>query len=234
MVPLKPLFVSRRSAFTFVELLIASTMIAVLFVGLGAHLRGGLTVWQRTTAMGEALQRQRVASDRLERDLANALVFDARKDAYGGTTGQLPLPVFGDTTLSFFTVSPMGASGSPAIRFVTYACGEHGGTTGLWRTSQSVGAARARSPEPMPELLLPDCDALAFQYAYLPAPEAGQPGRQPLRELEWKSAWPDDADEPLRLPRLVEVSIEVAGRQARRVCALPSGAFGQSEPPPPL
>lgn len=82
----------------------------------------------------------------------------------------------------------------------------------------------------MPERLLPDCDALAFQYAYLPAPETGQPG--PLRELEWKPTWPDDADEPLRLPRLVEVSIEVAGRQARRVCALPSGAFGQSEPPP--
>jgi hypothetical protein len=202
-------------------------MIAVLFVGLGAHLRGGLTVWQRTTAMGEALQRQRVALDRLERDLANALVFDARKDAYGGTTGQLPLPAFGNTTLSFFTVSPMGASGPPAIRFVTYACGEHGGTTGLWRTSQSVGAARARSPEPAPERLLPDCDALAFQYAYLPAPET-EPG-----ELEWKPAWPDDADEPLRLPRLVEVSIEVAGRQARRVCAIPTGAFGQPPEPPP-
>ena len=212
--------------------MIAATMMSVLFVGLGSHLRGGLTVWHRATTMSDTLQYQRVAWDRLDRDLANALVFDTRTGAYGDTSGQLPLPSFGEAQLRFFTVSSSGARQPDSVRFVTYACDEHAGTTGLWRTSQPLGAARARSPEPAPELVLPDCAALAFQYAYLPSPPTEQqPQRQTPEELIWKSTWPDDADQPLRLPRLVEVSIRAAGHEVRRLCAIPTGVFGQTEPP---
>src|SRR3989338_7112977 len=75
--------------FTLVELLIAATMMSVLFIGLGGHLRGGIEVWRQTTQRVDALQRQRVTLDRLERDLANGIVYDARDEAYGVEEGEL-------------------------------------------------------------------------------------------------------------------------------------------------
>lgn len=224
-IPLEPPTLNLEpKGFTFVELMIAATMMSVLFVGLGSHLQGGLTVWHRATATAERLQQQRVAWERLERDLAHAIVFDKRLAAYGETENKLPLPTFGETTLAFFTVSSSAARQPATVQFVTYACDTRGGATGLWRTSQSVGQARARNPEPVPQLLLPACEALAFQYAYL---------RLASEELTWESTWPepDNADEPWRLPRLVEVSIRAGGHEVRRLGAIPIGDFGQTEQP---
>ena len=80
--------------FTLVELLIAATMMSVLFIGLGSHLRGGIAVWRQTTQRVDALQRERVALDRLERDLANSVIYDQRDTAYGVEEGKLPPPQF--------------------------------------------------------------------------------------------------------------------------------------------
>ena len=209
--------------FTFVELMIAATMISVLFVGLGAHLRGGLTVWQRATATTETLQRHRVAFDRLERDLANALVYDDQPSSYGAVKGQLPTPQFGADTLGVYTVSTSTTQPSSAVRWVTYTCERIDGIPGLWRRSQSVAEARGRNPQPTPELVLPGCEALSFHYAYVSKGETAPEG------LEWKSAWPDNADHALKPPRLVEASVQVSGRSVHRVCAIPIGLLGVSE-----
>ena len=208
------------------ELLVAATMMSVLFVGLGTHLRGGLTVWQRATSSGEALQQERVAFDRLERDLANAIVFDDQEDAYGDGRGRLPWPQFGDSELAFFTISAARRRQPPTVQFVTYDCEELDGTPGLWRTSLSVGAARTRSPATEMERLLPDCEDLSFHYAYLPGDEGAR------QEIQWKPAWPDDLEKRLRLPRLVNVSLQAAGRETRHLCAVPAGVFGAAEEAP--
>ena len=211
-----------RRGFTLVELLIASTMIAVLVVGLGAHLRGGLAVWRRATASGEAVQRQRVALERLARELAQAVVLDDREAAYGEDAGTLPRPRFDEAALAWFTaLAPSTRRPLPAVRFVTYRCEERDGVLGLWRTSQPLVEARARS-EPAPELALPGCERLAVRYAHLP-PEAEGP-------LEWRDRWeqPEQA-----LPRLVEVTVELAsGARAARRLAIPVGRAAASEAPP--
>jgi type II secretory pathway pseudopilin PulG len=205
--------VLNRSGFTFVELLIAATMMSVLFLGLGAHLRGGLTVWRQATVRGEALQRQRAAFDRLERDLANAFVYDSRGEAYGTEAGKLPTPSFGKDALGYFTVERM-SGGLPAVRFVTYRCEERNGTPGLWRTSQSLGEARAKL-EPAAKLLLEGCTALSFRYA---RPRLDDPAT-----LEWA---PLTAGALLTLPRLIQVSLErSSGGRLQRVCAVPAGAL---------
>ncbi|MBI4004211.1 MAG: hypothetical protein HY353_04235 [Candidatus Omnitrophica bacterium] len=195
-----------------VELLIAATMMSVLFIGLGGHLRGGITVWRQTTQRVDALQRQRVALDRLERDLANGIVYDSRDDAYDvAEEGKPPPPEFTSTSLAWYTVSP--AVKPPSVRFVTYACESSDGTTGLWRTSQSVGEARTHS-EPVSELLLPDCKALSVRYAYAPADESAP--------LEWREEWLFAKE----LPRLIEVTVRrTAAEQTTRVMAIPHGSF---------
>lgn len=214
------------NGFTFVELLVAATIIAVLFVTVSAHLRGGLTVWRRATDQGEAVQRMRVALDRLERDVTQAIVYDDREDQYEGA-GLLPLPRFGADALQFVTQAVTRAGLPPSVRVVSYRCDATGATPGLQRTSQSIREARS-GMAPALEAMLPECTELSFQYAFQLAEDAGDPS-----VVEWRPTWPDDPDKPLRLPRLIEVTLQSAtGRSIRRVMTVPLGQFGQPEPPP--
>jgi len=209
------------AGFTLVELLIAATMMSILFVGLGAHLRGGITVWRRAIATGETVQRRHVALERLEQELANAIVYDDREASYGEGEGALPRPRFEETGLAWFSVAPFGRRPLPAVQFVTYECAQRDGAWGLWRTSQFVGEARARQ-EPSPQLVLPECEQLSLQYAVFP--------ENPAEPLEWRSRW----EEPHRgLPRLVDMSVRfVSGDRLTRVMGIPSGRSAAPASPP--
>ena len=205
----------RNCGFTFVELLIAATMTSVMFVGVGTHLRGGLTVWRRATETAQMLRRERVALDRLSRDLANAVIYDPRLQAYGEEEGTLPLPAFEAERLSCFTVAAATRERLPSIRFVRYRCEPDGVQAGLWRSSQSLGEARARL-DPARERLLPECGRLSFRYGVLPAGTSADPP-----PLEWRDSW-TGAEQ--RLPRLVEVQVRLpSGRRLRRVIEIPVG-----------
>jgi hypothetical protein len=192
-------------------LLIAATMLSVLFIGLGAHLRGGISVWRRATDVGERLQRQRVAIERLEQDLANAVLYDSRAASYGSAEGLLPVPEWTSDALALLTVAP--ATGpAAAIRFVTHRCEAVDGASGWRRTSQALGEARLKR-RPAPELLLPGCEALSLRYAVVPS-DSAQP-------VEWVAEW-----NVLErgLPRLVELTARLAdGSQMRRRFAIPAG-----------
>ena len=210
-------FIQHSAGFTLVELLIAATMFAVLLVGVGSHVRGGLAVWRRATDLEAALQHQRVALEQLERDLANSVLYDPREASDGPDAGLLPKPEFGGASLAWFTVSGSRRE-PPAVRFVTYGCGANQGETGLWRTSQSIGAARARAPA-APTLLWPGCQQLTIRYAY----QAGQG-----KPLEWHEEWRD----PLAaLPRLIEVSVDLTEGRVTRVLAVPTGILPAFQPP---
>jgi prepilin-type N-terminal cleavage/methylation domain-containing protein len=204
--------------FTFIELLIAATMISVMFVGLNAHLRGGVMVWRQTTERAETLQRRRVGLDRLQQDLANAVVYDERAESYGDEAGRLPWPVFDDNSIAWYTVVPQGTD--PArVRYVTYACEEVDDQPGLWRRSRTVAQARARLDAPG-QLVLPGCEELALQYAML--------SPSPTDPLSWEHSWMT-AEQP-RLPRLVRVTVRLAsGERLERVLMVPAGVLVEPE-----
>ena len=190
------------------ELLIASTMMSVLFVGLAAHLQGGLAVWRRVTAMGDRLQRQRVALGQLERDLANAIASHHEDPALSAQ--------FGMTELRWWTVRQTRPQRIGAVELVTYRCARLGEVQGLWRTSQSVEEALTGA-EVTPARLMPSCEGVSFQYAYLPDGTDGP--------LDWHDAWSD----PQELPRLVQVTVQLApGRSIQRVVWIPSGVLKPS------
>ena len=204
-----------RRGFTLIELIIAGTMMAVLFVGLASHLQGGMAVWRLATTTTARQQRERVALERLARDLANSFVYDARGSSQ-------PAPQFGAHALTWFTVSARNAGGPPAVRIVRYECARVGDTVGLWRTSQSVSEVRAgRGPTPV--LLLPDCDALSIRYAYLPASASGGPGGSE-EPLVWFPDWQDGGTR--ELPKLLEASMHFgSGRARQRILAIPVGVL---------
>ncbi len=194
----------RENGFTFVELLIAATIMSVLFVGLGSHLRGGILVWRRATATAETIQRERVGFDRMARDLANAFAYGASESA--------PAVTFNEHDLAVVTLEPQSEQGN-RVRVVTYRCGDAEGGQGLLRMSQSIGQARA-GIVPAPQVLLPDCETLSLRYAYQSSTA--------VEPLEWNAQWlyPDE------LPRLIEVRMHThAGRSLQRVMSIPIGAL---------
>lgn len=196
----------RGAGFTFVELLIAATMMSILFVGLGTHLRGGVLVWRRTTDTAESLQQQRMAWGQLERDLANAILYEGQGDLED-------LAQFGEAELRWFTVRPSTSQQFGEIAFVTYGCASVDDAQGLWRTSQSISELLAGT-EVTPEQLVPSCEALSFQYAYLPVEDGVG--------LEWSGRW----EYPEALPRLVAASAEFKpGQERREVFWIPSGVL---------
>jgi hypothetical protein len=203
---------SRRRGLTFVELLVASTMLAVLIVGLTGHLRAGAIVWQRSTSTGEEQQQQRVAMARMERDLSNALVY-AAEGAYGSQPGNAPAPEFGQSALKFYSLEAVPREEKPAtVRYITYACGEVHGVQALWRTSQSVGEARFQHAA-KPVAVLPGCESLTFQYAYLGA-TAGS--------IAWNAEWKSPQK---GLPRLMAVTLTMPQRTTVRYVHHPGGVF---------
>ena len=213
-----------RRGFTFVELLIAATMLSILFAGVGSHLRGGLTVWERVRGTLEPLQRQRVAWERLERDLAGAVILDPRSNAYGSGDGELPSPRFAGDALAWFsvdhTVRPLGS-----VQFVEYRCETRDGQQALWRFSRSVDQARAHQ-EPSAKRLIEGCETLTCRFARLPSDRVGA--------LVWEPQWQDAYKE---LPRMIEVTMKLApepgnsAQEIRRVLAVPVGALKELTPP---
>ena len=182
-------------------------MMSILMVGLGSHLRGGLLVWRRTTESTELLQRERVALDRMERDLANAVAYqDPRED--------VPLPPASIAKGSLQWVAAHQAlAGVDSVQWVTYSCGPSENTQGLWRTSLPLGAVRG-GLEASAELVLPGCTELAIRYAYTAAQGSGT--------LEWR----DESVFADEFPQAVEVTLRSeSGREARRVMAIPIGVL---------
>ncbi len=201
---------TRRSGLTFVELLIAVLMVSILFVGLSTHLRAGMTVWERVTQSTEMRQRERTSLERLEKDLANAFVFDERATAYGtpSDTTLLSPAVFSSSTVAFYSVPPRDFFYGAPVQFITYWCGTIGNHSGLWRQRRSVGESRAKQGSD-PELILPECERVVFSYAYL---RSDDPAHQ-SEPLDWRSSW---LDSPKALPRMIQMEMTLAERVKRR------------------
>lgn len=58
------------SGFTFIELLLAAAITAILLAGLTLHLRGGLLAWRRTITALEAMAHTRAQLERCAREVA--------------------------------------------------------------------------------------------------------------------------------------------------------------------
>ena len=202
--------------FTFVELLMAATVFAILMAGFTAHLRGGVVAWRRTTAMVEELQRLRVALDQVTSDLTNASVVDPRPEA-------TPVVRFDHESLQFYTLrpSPTASATGAQIWFVTYARTTDPQRPALVRSLQTIRQAKA-GLLPEPQRLLAPVERLSLRYGHQVGEDPGQ--------IEWQEAWTDLT----QVPKLVEVTIELGGRPAissrvRRVVIVPSGSLVPAE-----
>lgn len=198
----------------------AATMFAVLLVGVSAHLRGGITAWRRATTSVEAMQRSRIALERLTQDLANAVIIDPQEEAYVPT-------VFSEESVQFCTLRPAAqvdsATAEATVELVTYALTDTADGPALTRSRQTLREAHAAWPAE-PVTLLPDVEQLSFRYGY------HDPGASGDAAIAWESTWAD----PAFLPRLVEITVQrgediAPPRTHRVIVTIPHGKLGSYE-----
>lgn len=227
----RPTDIRGASGLTFVELLIAVTMVAILFVGLSTHLRGGITVWQRVTRYTQARQSQRAALDRVSRDLANAVLLEEKPEKYGTVSPKWAPLVFSGESLSFYTLPALKNGQLQPPQFVSYQvspCDQAEGSClmrRVWSLNQARNPPVSGIQYPDYETLLSGCKGLNLEYAYLPSAD---PASTP-QALEWKSYW-EQADDKLALPRLIRLnfSLQMPSQETRKlttVAVIPAGAL---------
>jgi prepilin-type N-terminal cleavage/methylation domain-containing protein len=216
-----------RRGLTFVELLVAVSIIAIVGVGLASHLRGALMVWRRSQIQAEQSQRLRVTWQRLSRDLANAVLADP-PDATDSSTD------LSTAALTFATVlPPRTPSDPPRLARVSYELqpsenrADASDTTfDLVRTVEtSVPSASGEAPRGV--VLLRGLASMSIEYPIRSDELAGE------GEAGWVFAeepWPSDQ----LLPRVVRITLVPAGpgdeesRAWRWVASIPHGTIPEA------
>ena len=174
---------------TFIELLVAVTIFAILGAGVVAMFASGVRTWQQVHRIADANQRSRVALQQLSEDWRYA-VWVANTE-----------PVLTDKELWFVT-----RAADPALTtrhrqrlvWVRYVVEEEGDSRGVLRREQAPYLPGVKEPEPTETTtVLRGVKDVAIAYAYLSA-EA-----EPT--VEWQETWDAKA-----LPRGVRVAITTA------------------------
>ncbi len=188
-----------RRGLTFVELLVAVTIAALLMTGLAAHLQGGIAAWRRAHAGIEELERWQTMRDRLTLDAANAVPVEPSPDT--------PPTVWQDDVLQFYTAQP--ASGVWLVRYEIERLPE--GPV-LVRRAATLQDVRAGTPL-RTQRLLPGVTALAARYG---CADAGE------RRIIWQQRW----DVAGRWPALIDLTVErMRARPLHHRVVVPGGLF---------
>ena len=215
----------RRSlkGFTFIELIIAVTIFAIIAVSIYSTFNAGLRIWLRTSPMIEANQSLRVFLDTVSLDLKNAV-------AYYDTSGTLVKPGFGEAY-----EGEINFEGAPArISFMTIISAadpklglheELAKITYIYdKAAKSVKRLVATKAEGFDEVNAKSFEMLTgieekdfgFEYCYKKMITNSE------YEYEWKDAW--EEKNVKTIPRGVRIK---AGEALRKTVFIPTGTLGE-------
>jgi len=193
--------------FTLLELLIALAVFAILSVMAYRGLTAVGEARARVEAQAEALAALQLALGLLERDLEQAVGRPVR-DAYGETVPAFEGSALGPQLLTLTRAgwrNPAGARRS-ALQRVAYRYRDETLVRVHWRVLD-----QAQDSPALERPLLGGVKSVDLRFLD--------------QRLQWQSAWPPEAgDDPARLPRAVEITLDVAGiGPVRRLFRVPPG-----------
>lgn len=213
-----------RRAFTFIELIIAVTIFAIVAVSIYSTFNAGLRVWLKTSPMIEENQALRVFFDTISKDLKSAV-------CYYETTENLAKPVFGgeyegkinfegsSDKISFMTV--VGIS-DPEKGFreelakVSYVYDRTArAVKRLVATKlEGLGEANAKSAEMLTGI---DAKDFGFEYCYKDMISNTD------YEYEWRESW--EGKNVRKIPRGVRVRVG----SFKKTVFIPTGELGEEQ-----
>ena len=211
------------TGFTFIELIIAVTIFAIIAVSIYSTFNAGIRIWLRTSPMIEANQSLRVFFDTISLDLKNSV-------AYYDTSGALVKPGFGEAY-----EGEINFEGAPArISFVTLI-NVSGPNLGLHeelakityvydRVAKSVKRLVATKAEGFDEVNAKSFEMLTaieekdfgFEYCYKKMITNSE------YEYEWKDAWEEKNVQ--KIPRGVRIK---TGKASRKTVFILTGTLGE-------
>ena len=197
----------KQRGFTLLELLIALAVFAILSVMAYRGLAAVGEARARVEAQAEALAALQLALGLLERDLEQAVGRPVR-DAYGETAPAFEGSALGPQLMALTRAGWRNPAGAPRsdLQRVAYRYRDETLIRAHWRVlDQAQDSAALERP------LLAGVNAVDLRFLD--------------QRLQWQSAWPPEAGgDPARLPRAVEITLDVDGiGEVRRLFRLPPG-----------
>lgn len=195
---------TRRAGFTFIELIIAVTIFAIIAVSIYSTFHAGLKMWLKTSPMIEANQSLRVFYNTISLDLKNAIPYYAKantlsKPQFGGAyEGKINFEGAADR-MSFVTIIGVsdpetGLSEEPAR--VTYIYDKAAKTVRRLVAAKAEGLKEENSKT---SDMLTDVDEkdFGFEYCYKNMISNTE------YEYEWRNSWEEKNVQ--KIPRAVRI-----------------------------
>jgi type II secretion system protein J len=158
--------------FTFIELIIAVSIFAVVAVAIYSTFGSGISAWKKAQAAQKLYQEIRLGLGKMTLDLENA-AFYSQKDGFANFEGKKDM-------LSFYSLveNLQAEPAHRALHKITYSLEE----PDLKRLEQSFAQSVQEAPEGEPEVLASGIKRLNLLYCYQ------QEGEPPYK---WKDSWND-------------------------------------------
>ncbi len=204
--------------FTFVELLIAVSIFAIVALALYSTFFAGISVWKRSGEGGNITQAVRFIFDDMARDLRNSVYLTGEEESVFTSTCT-------SEEITFFSVEPSSLGETMAQREfvkVSYTYDKDEKQVIRRRADKEVGF---KVEEAEKEILLNAVEEFTIEYCY----DTGDDDDP----YEWKDEW---EDEERRLPKGVRITSELGGAgrgeepvSFKRIMHVPLGVLGEEE-----
>jgi len=193
----------KRNAFTLIELIIATVILAVIVVSISSIFSIGIKAWRRGNE-GHELQKVRIALLKIQKELRNSFFFS--KIAFKGASSEIT-----------FSLS-IPEDNTEKIYIITYRMDENKdtGAKNLVREKRLFTENPQDEKETIKEPVF-SVRSIAFKYAY--KLKDGSNG------FEWQDSWPESQQ---GIPRAVKISFQLdSGDEIyNKTIFIPQGALG--------
>ena len=195
---------SKKSAFTFIELLIAVTIFCIIAVSVYSVFNAGIRVWLRTNPIVEGNQAMRILFNTVSLDLKNTVAYTNIETNFKGESKRI----------SFITLIEVAGEKIPLhseLARVVYCFDKDTKTIKRLVATKDEGLdeTKAKGQEFLRDAKEED---LGFEYCYKEA----YPGAE--FAYKWKDAWQDEA----KIPRGIRIKLG----EFRKVIFIPTGELG--------
>ncbi len=205
-------------AFTFVELLIAVSIFAVVALALYSTFFAGISVWKRSGEGGNITQAMRFILDDMARDLRNAVYLTGEEESVFVFSGD-------SEGLVFFSIEPSSLGETISQRELVKLSYSYDKDEKQLLRRRADKEAGFDLEEAKKEILLGDIDEFKIEYCY----DTGDDDDP----YEWKDEWEQKEN---RLPRGVRLTFRLAGADRdekpvsfSRIMYVPLGVLGKKE-----
>jgi len=179
----------KSSGLTLIELLIASSIFAIIMASVYSAFYGGFLGYRKMDASFEVYQSARTIFSRIESDLRNSFAYTKDDSKFHGS----------DANMDFFSIKELFVKDNSFIDIckIKYEKAD----TKLKRTYYRSLEALKDDVVVEPQVLAPEIKEISFEYAYATG-NADKP-------YEWQTSWPKCKEQTPTLPLAVKIKLSL-------------------------